>query len=97
MNFNGLTDAQEERLYLVVEECGEVVQAATKILRHGYESYHPDTGVSNRSHFQKELGDLLECIDMMKRAFDVNMQAVFVAGDEKRIRLPQWLHHQEKI
>jgi hypothetical protein len=39
MSFNQLTDAEAERLALLAEECGEVVQVIGKILRHGYESY----------------------------------------------------------
>ena len=35
-HFNKLTPAQAERLAILIEECGEVIQAATKILRHGY-------------------------------------------------------------
>src|SRR5579872_899269 len=36
-----LTPAQIERLALLAEECGEVMQAVSKILRHGYESRNP--------------------------------------------------------
>jgi hypothetical protein len=40
-HFNGLTPAEAERLALLAEECGEVIQAIGKVLRHGYESRHP--------------------------------------------------------
>ena len=33
--FNGLTPAEAERLALLMEECGEVVQIIGKVLRHG--------------------------------------------------------------
>lgn len=33
-NFNGMTPAETERLAILVEECGEVVQIGMKILRH---------------------------------------------------------------
>ena len=35
-NFNQLTPAETERLAILAEECGEVIQAVGKILRHGY-------------------------------------------------------------
>lgn len=41
-HFNGLTPAEAERLAMLSEECGEVIQIIGKILRHGYDSYHPD-------------------------------------------------------
>jgi len=40
-HFNGLSPAEAERLALLAEECGEVVQAVCKVLRHGYESTNP--------------------------------------------------------
>ena len=39
-HFNGLSESEQERLSILIEECGEVVQAACKILRHGYESFN---------------------------------------------------------
>jgi NTP pyrophosphatase (non-canonical NTP hydrolase) len=39
--FNGLTPAQAERLFYLLEELGEAQQAIGKILRHGYESRDP--------------------------------------------------------
>lgn len=41
-HFNRLTPAQAERLAMLAEECAEVVQVVGKILRHGYDSYHPN-------------------------------------------------------
>lgn len=61
MTGNVLTSAQEERLYLLIEECAEVQHAATKILRHGMASHNPDAirAPSNRESLERELGDLL--------------------------------------
>ena len=35
-HFNGLTPAEAKRLALLAEECGEVLQAIGKVLRHGF-------------------------------------------------------------
>ena len=58
--FNKLTDAEAERLAMLAEECAEVIQVVGKILRHGYDSYHPDDSskTSNRQLLQKELDDV---------------------------------------
>jgi len=65
-HFNRLTEAEAERLAILIEECGEVTQAACKILRHGYESTNPkaitpieEDPETNRSALERELGDLL--------------------------------------
>lgn len=46
--FNELNPAQVELLALLAEEMGEAIQAIGKVLRHGYESYHPVTEDGNR-------------------------------------------------
>ena len=61
-----LTEAQRERLEMLAEEAGEVVQACTKILRHGYNSYNPVTnGPSNRFQLMKELLDVFTICERM--------------------------------
>lgn len=59
-HFNKLTPAEAERLAMLAEECGEVIQVIGKILRHGYDSFHPaDPSVTNRDLLGRELTDLL--------------------------------------
>ena len=59
-HFNGLSPAEAERLAMLAEECGEVIHIVGKILRHGYDSYHPaDPTVTNRDLLGRELTDLL--------------------------------------
>ncbi len=71
--FNGLTDAQAERLAMLAEEAGEVVQIVGKILRHGYDSYHPEDvdRLTNKIHLQSELTDLWAVMYGMKLANDL--------------------------
>lgn len=51
---------REELLVLLIEECGEVIQAATKCLRFGVDRYDPrDPGKgSNYTVLSEEIGDL---------------------------------------
>lgn len=49
---------REEKLVLLIEECGEVIQAATKCLRFGWDRDHPDYGV-NHEVLAREIGDLM--------------------------------------
>lgn len=95
LHFNGLTPAEAERLALVAEECGEVIQAITKILRHGYESCYPDSGLTNRAHMTNEMGDLHAVVNLMVDAGDVDVAEIDTAMRDKLKRLPKWLHHQD--
>jgi NTP pyrophosphatase (non-canonical NTP hydrolase) len=93
--FNRLTPAEAERLAMLAEECGEVVQAVTKILRHGYASYHPDRpdGRDNRQDLFKEVSDVFGVLSLMKYAGDIqypNDLTVRVARQRKL----RYAHHQ---
>lgn len=59
-HFNELTPAQAERLAILMEECGEVVQVIGKILRHGFESVSPygHSQETNRQALVRELFDV---------------------------------------
>jgi NTP pyrophosphatase (non-canonical NTP hydrolase) len=95
-HFNDLTPAEAERLALLAEECGEVIQVIGKILRHGYDSYNPhdpDAG-NNRMLLEKEIGDLSATIDIMRWERDVRDKGIHDAADRKLKRISQWLHHQ---
>ena len=95
---NELSDAQAERLAVLIEELGEALQAAGKILRHGYESYNPtvENGVSNRRALERELGDVYAAIQMMGTAEDVSEHGVGRRMIEKKQGIKPWLHHQER-
>lgn len=91
---SGLTPAQVERLAVLIEECAEVQQVACKILRHGYDSHHPDDpeATSNRTLLERELGDVMFAVGLMAGE-DVCEEAVEgYANDAIRRKFP-YLHH----
>jgi len=97
---NELTDAQAERLAILLEELGEAQQAIGKILRHGYESYNPhsdDDEGQNRRDLVKELGDIRCAVRMMFRAGDVDEFLIERRSDEKEEKIKPYLHHQERV
>lgn len=97
-HFNGLTPAEAERLAFLIEECGEVIQAACKILRHGYESFNPtrDSDVSNRHALAIELGHVRAAMYLLHNAADINASQDRVAALLKIKSVRQWMHHQPK-
>ena len=92
-----LTAAEAERLECLAEECGEVIQAITKIQRHGYLSHNPDVPVdgNNRDHLEKELGDLEGIMNLMIRRGDLNASSVAHHALYKVPRARPYLHHQD--
>lgn len=91
---NKLSEAEIERLALLAEECGEVVQVIGKILRHGFESYHPKGHETNRQLLANEMGDLYAALEMMTKAGDLKMLEVLDAAQDKAQRVGKYLHHQ---
>lgn len=97
-HFNGLSSAEAERLALLVEECAEVIQAATKVLRHGYESQNPMRETScptNRMDLVSELGHLEHAVHRLCEAGDVESLGIVASAQSKAERIGRWLHHQE--
>jgi NTP pyrophosphatase (non-canonical NTP hydrolase) len=96
-HFNGLTPAQAELLALLAEECGELVQAIGKTLRHGLDSVNPlvppGTDRSNRGWLEKEMGDVRAAMILLCEASITDKAAVHSLADVKRASVQQWLHH----
>ena len=96
--FNQLSDAEAERLAILAEECAEVIQVIGKILRHGYESRHPDDlcNTSNRILLERELGDVNAATLFMDEKGDVNRAtiAAYKRAKTKRLNAGKYLHKQ---
>lgn len=95
-SFNCLTVAQIERLALLAEEAAEVVKAAMKILRHGYESCHPHEDETNRESLERECGDLLYAINLIAKAKDLRYSSIEEHQKIKENSVFDYLHHQRK-
>lgn len=93
-HFNQLTPAQAERLAMLAEECAEVIQVVGKILRHGYDNYHPENRTfSNRDMLHQELTDLFAVqneIYAQDRILLPSSETVKAAWDKKL----RYAHHQ---
>ncbi len=93
-HFNQLTPAEAERLALLAEECADVIQIVGKILRHGYESRHPDGGPTNRALLETELGHIEVAQSMLCCAGDSSLESIGAQRRAKRTRIAAYLHHQ---
>jgi NTP pyrophosphatase (non-canonical NTP hydrolase) len=86
---NKLSPAEAERLALFIEECGEAVQAAGKILRHGYDSWE------NRKDLEKEVADIFYAVRLMTSSKDLSEITILVKELEKSKKVVEYLHHQD--
>lgn len=95
--FNRLTPAQAERLAMLAEEAGEIVQAVGKILRHGYDSHHPrdPDQKTNKELLRREIVDLMAVFRLMGESGDVDDHIVRLSEIEGRIMSKlTYTHHQ---
>lgn len=94
-----MTEAERERLAMLAEEAGEIVQMVGKILRYGYESYHPDDPAkkTNRERLTSELNDLNGVLFGMCKYEDLSVGDFTLANAVKAWdRKVRWSLHQEK-
>lgn len=103
LHFNGLTPAEAERLAVLIEEAAEVQHIASKILRHGYQSFNPDLIVnqsehgpklSNREMLEKEIGHFSAAVHRMFSAHDLIVERVGFHERRKKDTGGMYMHHQ---
>ena len=92
-HFNQLTEAEQERLVRYMEECAEVIQIGAKILRHGFESTHPDGGPTNRELLEMESGHVMSSLRSMIGFCDLASYRIIVAESAKDASVGKYLHH----
>ena len=83
-----MDDKINEIYAITQEECAEVVQAISKVMRFGLDTTH--NGRSNRDHLEEELGDLQCMINLLIERGVVDMVGVLDASKRKRNKLMQW-------
>lgn len=91
----GLAPAEIERLAILAEECGEIVQAVGKVLRFGWQSQSPYGGKTNRVQLEKEIGNLRAIVTLMLDAKDVRLGDVQSWQRAKRSAYEKWTLYQE--
>ena len=87
--------AQEEALYLLMEECGELIQACSKVLRHGLESFNPAElhGPNNSDNLHKETGDVMAAVHILQEEGVLDKNIVRLRKHDKMRSVKQYLRH----
>jgi NTP pyrophosphatase (non-canonical NTP hydrolase) len=76
-------DAKQQLMVITAEECGELVQVCSKILRQG-------TFDKKREHLVEELGDVLCMIQLIQEWDIVSWQELEDRAEVKRAKLSKW-------
>jgi NTP pyrophosphatase (non-canonical NTP hydrolase) len=82
----------------LAEECGEVIKAAMKILRHGYGSTNPDIQPAlsnNRGDLMDELGHVEFAVHLLVESGDLSPRRISISAAQKKLKVQPYLHHNE--
>jgi len=74
----------EELLVILMEECAEVSQEASKLIRFGSKTW------ADVLKFEKEIGDLMCMVALCQKAGLINEDAVMQAAEAKHEKLKRW-------
>lgn len=91
-------NSKEYLLTCLVEECGEVIQAATKYLRFGRDStFNGEYTDTNEDHLIKELSDIVAVMELLEEedvthiAFDLNRV------DAKKVKVKEFRERSRQL
>ena len=77
-------------MFILQEECAEVIQAISKCLRFGIDNYKPGKPKTNREHLAEEIGDLIAMIELCYDNDIVDPLQVKEAQHRKFDKLKKW-------
>ena len=85
------TPHEREITEILIEECSEVVQRATKLLRFGVKEIQPGQPHDNAYRLGLEVGDLVEMIDRGIRLGLISNDAIKEGRARKRVQLRKFM------
>lgn len=86
-----MNDQLRETLIILQEECVEVAQVISKIMRFGPDQIIPGKDETNLQHLEKEIGDVEAMIELLQD-FDIGVskEGCTEAKQKKFEKLKQW-------
>lgn len=67
------------------EECGELIQIASKSLIFGVDSKNPNTGEANRDLLKVEIGDVLASIQLINSALGFEFDQEYLEQRKEKL------------
>jgi len=72
------------------EECAEVIQAISKVLRFGIDHESPVTNITNAAHLEEEMGQLIAMMQLLADDWKLNRKNVTLAYENKKANYDLW-------
>jgi NTP pyrophosphatase (non-canonical NTP hydrolase) len=86
-----LNERIKESLVITQEECAEVIQAISKILRFGFDSRYPtEESASTKECLTMEVGQLLCMVNILIEQGIIDEDDMIAAMEHKKIKLETW-------
>lgn len=85
------TPYERELLEILIEECAEVQQRATKALRFGLAEIQPGQPHDNAYRLGLEIGDVKEVVRRLNIADIISRQSIVAGVDNKRSQLARFM------
>ena len=80
-----------ETLVILQEECAEVIQSVSKILRFGFDSRYPtEDCASTKECLTMEVGQVLCMINLLIDQNVIDEESMIAAMNHKQIKLKEW-------
>jgi NTP pyrophosphatase (non-canonical NTP hydrolase) len=80
-----------ETLIITQEECAEVIQAVSKVMRFGFDSCYPtEDSASTKECLELEVGQLLCMIGILVEQGILDEESMMTAMEAKKIKLETW-------
>jgi hypothetical protein len=86
-----MNDKIREALIITQEECAEVVQAVSKVMRFGFDSCYPtEDSASTKECLTMEVGQLLCMVNILIEQGVIDEDAMIAAMEQKKVKLETW-------
>jgi NTP pyrophosphatase (non-canonical NTP hydrolase) len=86
-----MNDKIKEALIITQEECAEVIQAVSKVMRFGFDSCYPtEDSASTKECLTMEVGQLLCMVNILIEQGVIDEDAMIAAMEHKKTKLETW-------
>lgn len=86
---------ERELLTILIEECAEVQQRATKALRFGLSEIQPGQPLTNAERLAREVGDIQETVDRLASIGVLDLDEIALGQRHKMDQLDRYLQSDE--
>lgn len=85
------TEREREILTILIEECAEVQQRATKLLRFGRDEVQSGQPLSNKDRLSEEIGDMQAVLTLAEEYGLVSREIAVVQAPKKFAKLEKYM------